>query len=80
MVNIPPPDSKDIDSSYQQFCNAILDAAKHSIPRGCGKQYIPGWSDETLQLYEELFQPATLQESKKAANNSIENLNRKRHN
>ena len=43
-----------LNKSVKQFTEAILQAAKESIPRGSRKQYIPYWSDELKELHEEV--------------------------
>ena len=41
-----PPDSLDVDSGYQDFCNTIKKAAKTTIPHGYRNNYIPCWDAE----------------------------------
>ena len=36
-----PPDSLDVDAAYQDFCNTIKKAAKKTIPRVYGNNYVP---------------------------------------
>ena len=46
-----PPDSLDVDTAYQDFCNTITKAAKKTIPRGYSNNYIPCWDAECEFLY-----------------------------
>lgn len=39
--------------NYDRFTKAVKEVAKRTIPRGHRKQYIPGWSDECEELYQE---------------------------
>lgn len=45
---IPP-----LPSNYDRFVGLINAAAKQSIPRGHREAYVPGWSPESKELYEE---------------------------
>ena len=47
-------DNHNINVSVELFTAAILDAAKHSIPKGCRKDYIPGWNDHLQHLHDTL--------------------------
>ena len=38
---LPPPDTQDIERTYQGFCESLLSAAKQCIPRGRRKNYVP---------------------------------------
>lgn len=42
--------------NYERFRGAIIATAKKHIPRGHRKQYIPGWSEESQNLYEEYLE------------------------
>ena len=50
---LPPPDTVDTEDAYKAFCRILTNSAKHSIPRGYNKNYIPCWNDECEQLYKE---------------------------
>ena len=50
---LPPPDIVDTEYAYKAFCRILTNSAKHSIPRGYNKNYIPCWDDECEQLYKE---------------------------
>ena len=50
---LPPPDTVDTEDAYKVFCRILTNSAKHSIPRGYNKNYIPCWDDECEQLYKE---------------------------
>ena len=51
-----PPDSLDVDAAYQGFCNTIKKAAKKTIPRGYGNNYILCWDAECESLYKTFLQ------------------------
>ncbi len=69
---------ENIDAEYKDFCEIIVNAAKNTIPRGCRKQYIPCWSEETTDIYNQFLDANTPTESKKYATQLIENLNQER--
>ncbi|KAI5739368.1 hypothetical protein M8J77_018417 [Diaphorina citri] len=48
---IPP-----ITDNYQRFCGAVLSTAKKYIPRGFRKDYIPGWNEQSEQLYRQFLE------------------------
>ena len=51
---------------YNDFVDLVKKAARHNIPRGCQKEYIPGLSDESsdlLKLYDEEYNKDPLSES-----------------
>ena len=50
---LPPHDIADTEDVYKAFCRILINSAKHSIPRGYNKNYIPCWDDECEQLYKE---------------------------
>ena len=50
---LPPPDTADTEDAYKAFCRILTNSAKHSIPRGYNKNYIPCWDDECEQQYKE---------------------------
>ena len=50
---LPPPDTADTEDAYKAFCRIVTNSAKHSIPRGYNKNYIPCWNDECEQLCKE---------------------------
>ncbi|XP_030754581.1 uncharacterized protein LOC115881295 [Sitophilus oryzae] len=39
--------------NYGRFGKAVITTAKKCIPRGFRKEYVPGWSDDMEQLYQE---------------------------
>lgn len=43
---IPP-----VSSSYNRFVGAVICTAKKCIPRGYRKEYIPGWTQQSEELY-----------------------------
>ena len=50
---LPPPGTAYTEDAYKAFCRILTKSAKHSIPRGYNKNYIPCWDDECEQLYKE---------------------------
>ena len=38
---LPPPDTSNIEGTYQDFCESLLSAAKQCIPCGRRKNYVP---------------------------------------
>jgi hypothetical protein len=40
-------------SAYNRFSNAIIAATKRHISRGFRKEYIPGWEENSENLYQE---------------------------
>ena len=68
-----PPDSLNVDATYQDFCNTIKKAAKKTIPRGYLNNYIPCWDAECESLYKTFMQS-------QAATALLAKLDRKRRN
>ena len=51
---------------YNDFVDLVKKAARHNIPRGCQKEYIPGLSDgssDILKLYDEEYNKDPFSES-----------------
>ena len=46
--------SRQLDKTAKKFQEAILEAAKQSIPRGSRNDYLPNWSKELETLHEEV--------------------------
>lgn len=74
---LPPPDSKDSDSSYKAYCNMLINAAKQSVPRGYQRNYIPCWDEECQRLYEDHTTATSEVESAATANILINYLDEK---
>jgi len=47
----PPPDKPSIEREYQDFCESVLSAAKHYIPRGHRTKYVSCSDKESEALY-----------------------------
>ena len=62
-----PPDSLDVDTAYQDFCNTIRKAAKTTIPSGYRNNYILCWDAECESLYKTLLQSSQGDDSSLAA-------------
>ena len=73
-----PPDSLDVDATYQDFCNTIKKAAKNTIPRGYRNNYIPCWDAECKSLYKTFLQSPQGDDSSLAATALLAKLDRKR--
>ena len=73
-----PPDSLDVDASYQDFCNTIKKAAKKTIPRGYRNNYISCWSAECKSLYKTFLQSHQGDDSSLTATALLAKLDRKR--
>lgn len=39
--------------NYDRFCRVLLSAANRHIPRGCRKEYTPGWNADVEEAYQE---------------------------
>jgi len=48
---LPPPDTPDIERTYQDFCESLLSVAKLCIPHGRRKNYVPCRDNECETLY-----------------------------
>lgn len=42
--------------AYERFVGAVISAAKKHIPRGFRREYIPGWSEESENLYQQFIE------------------------
>ena len=72
------PDSLDVDAAYQYFCNTIKKAAKKTIPRGYGNNYISCWDAECESLYKTFLQSPQGDDSSLATTALLAKLDRKR--
>lgn len=43
-------------ANYDRFTGAVISTAKKHIPRGYRREYIPGWSEESENLYQEFLE------------------------
>ena len=73
-----PPDSLDVDSAYQDFCNTIKKAAKKTIPCGYQNNYIPCWDAECESLYKTFLESPQGDDPSLAATALLSKLDRKR--
>ena len=46
-------DIRPVPECYEEFQSMVWVCSKNNIPRGCRKEYIPGLTDESKQLYED---------------------------
>ena len=72
-----PPDSLDVDATYQDFCNIIKKAAKKTIPRRYRNNSIPCWDAERESLYKTFLQSPQGDNSSLAATALLAKLDRK---
>ena len=63
--------TKRTDQSCREFVNAIMRAAKESIPRGARKDYFPNWSNHLRQLNEEVTKARSAVEKEPTTENNI---------
>ena len=73
-----PPDSLDVDTAYQDFCNIIKKAAKKTIPRGYRNNYIPYWDADFKFLCRMFLQSSQRDDLSLAATALLAKLDRKR--
>ena len=66
------------DTAYQDFCSALLTAAKKAIPRGCRKNYTPCWDAECEKLHRIFLAAQPGAATNLAANNLLRRLDEKR--
>ena len=62
-----PPDSRDVDLAYQDFCNVITTAAKNSIPRGRRNNHILCWDAECENFHRTFLQSPKGSDTNRAA-------------
>ena len=74
LLELPDPNTPDIDDAYCQFISAIIKTAKQHIPRGHRKIYIPGWDNECDDLAEKHHAATTEQEKHDTATALMEHL------
>ena len=60
------------NKSYTDFSQALLKAAKQSIPRGARKNYIPNWSQHLEHLHSETIKARNLAEKSPTIENNIQ--------
>ena len=72
-----PPDSFDVDTAYQDFCNTIKKAAKKTIPRGYRNNYILCWDAECKFFNKTFLQSPQGDDSSLAATALLPKLDRK---
>ena len=73
-----PPDSLDVDTAYQEFCNINKKAAEKTIARGYRNNYIPCWNAECESLYKTFLQSPQGDDSSLAAIALLAKIDRKR--
>ena len=74
LLELPDPNTPDIDDAYCQFISAIIKTAKQHIPRGHRKIHIPGWDNECDDLAEKHHAATTEQEKHDTATALMEHL------
>ena len=48
---LPPPNTSNIERTYQEFCERLSSTAKQCIPHGRRKNYVPCWDKECETLH-----------------------------
>ena len=71
---LPPPDTSNIEWSYQDFCESLLSATKQCIPRGRWKNYVPCWDKECETLYHSITWALVGTDSDRAASSLLSQL------
>ena len=56
------PEAADVDTAYAAYCEVLLRVAKHNIPRGYNKNYLPGWDEECSCLLRQHQQVSSREE------------------
>ena len=74
LLELPDPNTPDIDDAYCPFISTIIKTAKLHIPRGHRKIYIPGWDNECDDLAEKHHAATTEQEKHDTATALMEHL------
>ena len=75
-----PPDLREVDLAYHDFCNVIRTAAKNSIPRCRRSNHIPCWDAKCENLYRTFLQSPEGSDSNRAATALLIRLDKKRTN
>ena len=73
-AGLPEPTAGDVDAAYAAYCKVLITSAKHNIPRGFCKSYIPGWDRECKQLLEEHQRASNKHDIDKAATALLKKL------
>ena len=76
--DLPPPDSNDVNQTYQAFCELLISVAKKTIPHRYRKTYIPCWDEECNSLYHAFQHGALETETKFASEKLLSSLDQKR--
>ena len=63
IMALPTPTADNIDNAYKSYKKMLLKAAKKSIPRGQGANYIPCWDEECEDLLHHHSDSTTSEES-----------------
>ena len=78
MERLLPPDTPDIERTYQDFCESLLSAAKQCIPRGRRKNYVSCWDKECETLYSSFTRAPMGIASDRAASSLLSQLQQKK--
>jgi len=70
--------TSNIERAYQDFCESLLSAAKHCIPRGRRKNYMPCWDKECETLYRCFIRAPVGTDSDRAASSLLSRLGQKK--
>ena len=75
---LPPPDTSNIETAYQDICMNLLSAAKQCIPRGRRMNYVLWWDKECETLYRSFTRATVGTDSDRAASSLLSRLGQKR--
>ena len=73
-AGLSEPEAADVDAAYATYCEVLLRAAKHNIPRGYNKNYIPGWDEECSCLLRQHQQVSSREEMDATATTLLQKL------
>jgi len=73
----PPPNTSNIEKAYQDFCKSEIRTAKHCIPRGRRKNYVPCWDKDCETLYRSFTRAPVGTDSDRAASSLLSQLEEK---
>ena len=75
---LPPPDTPVIERAYHDFCESLLSAAKHGIPRGRRKNYVPCLAKECESFYRSFIRAPVGTASDRATSSLLSRLQQKK--
>lgn len=73
-AGLPDPDATDAGTACSTYCEVLLRAAIHNIPRDFNKNYIPGWDEECSCLLRQHQQANSKEEMDATATTLLQKL------